>query len=96
MPIIQKICLNSIRANANGRNVIVLTADNYTEYVTIPKHIVEAYNSGKLKHAKYDRQEWDRLTSDTYLLKLSWKGNDLQQLESDEGNVYNYIKELYI
>lgn len=222
MPIIPKICLNSIRANANGRNVIVLTADNYSEYVTIPKHIVEAYNSGKLKHAhfadiirmnilaqrgglwldatmlvtrpipdeifdypffsiktkeegayvskcrwavfclgaweknallsivseafseylkktnifidyfmfdqfidilyqkesavrewidsipmnneqthkmsiskKFGKDEWELLTSETYLFKLSWKGNDLQQLESDKSNVYNYIKGLY-
>lgn len=223
MPIIPQICLNSIRANANGRKIVVITADNYSQYVTIPEHIVKAYKLGKLKHAhfadiirmnilaqrgglwldatvlvtrqipdevfeypffsiktkeegayvsrcrwavfclgqwrhnallsivseafseylkqtttfidyfmfdqfidilyqkesairewidsipmnneqthrmsiskKFDKNEWERLTSDTYLFKLSWKGNDLQQLESDKENIYNYLKGLYL
>lgn len=223
MPIIPQICLNSIRANANGRKIVVLTADNYSQYVTIPEHIVTAYKLGKLKHAhfadiirmnilaqrgglwldatmlvtrqipdavfeypffsiktkeedayvsrcrwavfclgqwrhnallsivseafseylkqttifidyfmfdqfidilyqkeaavrewidsipmnneqthrmsiskKFEKNELERLTSDTYLFKLSWKGNDLQQLESDKENIYNYLKGLYL
>lgn len=41
---------------------------------------------------KFDEVEWKRMLSDTYLFKLSWRGHDMEQLRSDKGNYYNFLK----
>lgn len=53
MPIIPKLCLESIRRNANGHEVILLTLDNYLNYVKLPNIIEQRYKSGQLKHAHF-------------------------------------------
>ena len=53
LPLIPQLCLQSIRKHANGHEVIVLTADNYHEYVTIPDTLLDLYHSGKMKAAHF-------------------------------------------
>lgn len=53
LPLVPKLCLQSIRKHANGHEVIVLTADNYKEYVSIPDILIEMYRSGRLKAAHF-------------------------------------------
>ena len=53
MPLIPQLCLQSIRKYANGHKVIVLTLDNYNEYVKIPQILIEMYHSGKIKPAHF-------------------------------------------
>lgn len=53
LPPIPKLCLQSIRKHANGHEVIVLTADNYKEYVNIPDTLIEMYRAGRIKAAHF-------------------------------------------
>lgn len=53
LPIIPQLCLQSIRKHANGHKVVVLTADNYKEFVKIPETLIEMYNTGKIKAAHF-------------------------------------------
>ena len=53
LPPIPKLCLQSIRKHANGHEVIVLTADNYKEYVNIPDILIEKYRLGRIKAAHF-------------------------------------------
>ena len=46
MPEILKLCLHSIRIFANNHPVCLLTQNNYTNYVTIPEHVVEKFKNG--------------------------------------------------
>lgn len=45
-PEIVKICVDSIRRNAHGREVIVITDKNYRDYVTFPAHIEQKVRDG--------------------------------------------------
>lgn len=53
LPLIPKLCLQSIRKHANGHEVIVLTADNYRQYVTIPDSLIALYREGRMKAAHF-------------------------------------------
>ncbi len=53
MPKIPQLCLQSIRKYAAGHEVVVLTADNYKDYVTLPSHIEEKYKRGILSPAHF-------------------------------------------
>lgn len=53
MPEIPKMCLASIRKNANGHPVILLTADNYAQYVQMPDIVLQRYRMGQLKSAHF-------------------------------------------
>ena len=53
LPAISRLCLQSIRKHANGHKVIVLTADNYKEYVKIPESLIEKYRLGRIKAAHF-------------------------------------------
>lgn len=41
-----RMCIESMKKNANGHKVIVLDAKNYSEYITLPEHILEKYKKG--------------------------------------------------
>lgn len=41
-----RLCLASIRRNANGAEVIVLDKNTYGQYVTLPGHILEKFSRG--------------------------------------------------
>lgn len=52
-PEIVKICIRSIRCNANGHRVIVIDKNNIQKYVHLPDYIEEKHNNGKIGHAHY-------------------------------------------
>jgi hypothetical protein len=53
LPEIPRICINSMRKNSGGHPVIVISLDNYTDYVQIAPHIVEKYNRGQIKNCHF-------------------------------------------
>lgn len=53
MPEIPRLCLASLRKHANGHEVVVLNAGNYRKYVSLPDHIIQLYESGKLIQAHF-------------------------------------------
>lgn len=50
-PPLVKACINSMKRNANGANVIVITKDNYENYVTIPSYIFDKHEKGYICNA---------------------------------------------
>ena len=50
-PSIVKMCINSMRRNANGADVRVISKDNYSSYIEIPEYIIEKHNSGVISFA---------------------------------------------
>lgn len=53
LPEIPKLCLQSIRKHSNGHPVIVLDADNFHQYVTVPSIVEEKYRKRIIKQAHY-------------------------------------------
>lgn len=47
-PLIVKKCIESIRKNSNGHPVNLITYNNYKNYVQLPKHIMEKFESGEI------------------------------------------------
>lgn len=45
-PPLVKACINSIRRNANGAKFIVISKDNYENYISIPDYIWEKHKKG--------------------------------------------------
>lgn len=41
-----KVCYDSLKKHLPGKEIIVITDENYKEYVTFPKHIEEKYKKG--------------------------------------------------
>jgi mannosyltransferase OCH1-like enzyme len=41
MPEVVKMCYNQLNKNANGRRVIVITKENYKDYISLPEYILE-------------------------------------------------------
>ncbi len=52
-PPIVKQCIKSIRANANGHPVHLITKDNYFDYLDIPDYIINKVNEKKLGLANF-------------------------------------------
>lgn len=52
-PDIVKISINSVRAAAHQFEVCILDRDNYQDYVTLPKHIIEKHDQGLISHAMF-------------------------------------------
>lgn len=52
-PDIVKACIQSIRKNANGHEVIVLSKENYQSYVRLPEKIIKKHDAGIIGHAFY-------------------------------------------
>ena len=48
MPEIVRTCYKSVRANANGREVVLITNENVEKYISIPKFIKDKVNNGKM------------------------------------------------
>lgn len=53
MPELVKICFQSMRQNANGHPVVLLTSDNYHQYVHLPEIALKRYSCGQLSHAHF-------------------------------------------
>lgn len=52
-PVIVKKCVDSIKKNAGTHRVVVLTENNYKDYVTFPKWIEEKRNEGIISRTHY-------------------------------------------
>lgn len=52
-PDLVKVCVDSIKRNAENHRVIVLTEDNYKQYVEIPKWVEEKKNKGIITRTNY-------------------------------------------
>lgn len=53
LPKIPRLCLQSIRKYSDGHPVIVLTFENYRQYVTLPPNIEDLYVKGVIKSAHF-------------------------------------------
>lgn len=53
MPELAKICLQSIRHNSNGHQVILLTTNNYNQYVQLPDIALRRYENRQISHAHF-------------------------------------------
>ena len=53
MPEIVRTCYNSVKANANGREVVLITSDNVEKYISIPKFIKDKVNNGKMSRTHF-------------------------------------------
>ncbi len=53
MPGIVRMCLESVRKYSNGHEVIVITSDNFRDYVALPDDIVKSYETGDIKPAHF-------------------------------------------
>ena len=51
-PELVRMCINSIKKNANGANVIIITEKNYREYADIPDYIIEKHKKGIISFAQ--------------------------------------------
>lgn len=51
LPPLQKMCVESVKRNANGHEVVVLSLNNYKQYIEIPPRILELYHQGILNPA---------------------------------------------
>lgn len=52
-PYIVKKCIESVREHANGKEVIVLTEDNFQEFVELPSEIIKKYNLGIISKTQF-------------------------------------------
>jgi len=53
MPSIPRMCLNSIRKNSNGHEVVLLTLENLNQYIELPERIMRLFNQGKITAAHF-------------------------------------------
>ena len=51
-PELVKLCISSMRKNANGAEVIVINKDNYKEWADIPDYIIEKHIKGYISFAQ--------------------------------------------
>lgn len=51
-PAIVKKCIESIRNNSNGADVVVISEDNYQQYIKLPAHIMEKFTKGYISLAQ--------------------------------------------
>lgn len=51
LPPLQKMCVESVKRNANGHEVVVISLNNYKQYIEIPPRILELYHQGILNPA---------------------------------------------
>lgn len=52
-PDIAKKCMESVRKNASGREVVVITEKNYKEYVQLPQWLEEKYRMGIISRTHF-------------------------------------------
>ena len=53
MPEIVRTCYKSVKANADGREVVLITSDNVEKYISIPKFIKDKVNNGKMSRTHF-------------------------------------------
>lgn len=52
-PAIVKKCVESLKENIRDREIVIITSDNYSKYVTIPDYIIEKYEKGIISRAHF-------------------------------------------
>lgn len=52
-PELVKVCFESVKKHMADREIILITADNYTDYVELPDYIVDKFNRGIISHAHF-------------------------------------------
>lgn len=52
-PSIVKACVNSMKRSMPDKEIIILTYDNYQDYVTFPDYIIEKFSCGKIGFAHF-------------------------------------------
>lgn len=52
-PKLQRACLASLRKNLKNRDIIVITNDNFNEYINLPSYIIEKYKKGIISNAHF-------------------------------------------
>jgi len=52
-PPICKACLKSIRDNFKDREIIIITEDNYMDFIEIPDYIIRKYNNGVISRTHF-------------------------------------------
>lgn len=53
LPAIPRLCLDSLKKNANNHPVYFITSENYKQYVNIPYRIETLFNEGKISYAHF-------------------------------------------
>lgn len=53
LPKVPRVCIYSIRKYAGKHPVIIISLQNYQQYITIPDYILEKYNKGIISHAHF-------------------------------------------
>lgn len=53
MPEIPKLCLEKLRKYSNQHPVIIITYNNFLEYVELPDYILDLYRKGKITNAHF-------------------------------------------
>lgn len=53
MPDIIRICYNSVLQNSKGCEVILITEENYKEYISLPEYILHKFKSGIIPIAQF-------------------------------------------
>ena len=51
-PELVRMCIDSMRRNANGAEVVVIDKNNYRQYADIPSYIIEKHNKGYISFAQ--------------------------------------------
>lgn len=51
-PIVQE-CFSSVQSKIKNKKIIIITEDNYSQYVEFPDHIVEKYNQGVISKTHF-------------------------------------------
>lgn len=49
-PDLVKICVDSVKKNLPGKNITIITMDNYADYVKMPDHIIEKFKKGIISY----------------------------------------------
>lgn len=53
MPLIPKLCLDSLRKYSNNHPVVLITLDNFREYVSLNPKVLSLYHEGKISNAHF-------------------------------------------
>lgn len=52
-PDIVKKCVDSIKKNINDREIVIITKENYSKYVTLPDYIIDKWEKGIISNAHF-------------------------------------------
>lgn len=52
-PLLNRVCLQSLKEKLKDREIVVITLDNYKDYVDIPDYIIEKFNKKKITYTHF-------------------------------------------